>query len=336
MSSDHLFLENTPAIPGLNFRCFRGESDHGAIAAVLTASQRADHVDRNVTADDIAKAYGSSLVNCDPYTDIIFAEVAGQMVGYVRGWWEQESPTFYLYKHLGVLLPAWRRRGIGRIMLNWMEIHLKGIASAHPSEAEKYFQVNVSQFQVGTSIMLERASYQPVRYFFEMVRPHLEDIPDFPLPESLEIRPVSPDHHRLIWELIHDSDQEEWGISEPTENAYQEWLKDPLFQPHLWQIAWEKQSGKPVGTVLTYIHYEENKQFNRKRGYTEGVGVSREWRRRGVARALISQSLRAQKSAGMTESALVADRDSTSGVTRLYESCGFQIVKCDTIYRKSV
>jgi hypothetical protein len=51
---------------------------------------------------------------------------------------------------------------------------------------------------------------------------------------------------------------------------------------------------------------------------------------------LISRSLQAQKAAGMTESALVADSDSTSGVTRLYESCGFQIVKRDTVYRKSI
>jgi hypothetical protein len=36
----------------------------------------------------------------------------------------------------------------------------------------------------------------------------------------------------------------------------------------------------------------------------------------------------------MTESAQVADSESTSGVTRLYESCGFQIVNRDTVYRK--
>jgi hypothetical protein len=51
---------------------------------------------------------------------------------------------------------------------------------------------------------------------------------------------------------------------------------------------------------------------------------------------LIGLSLRAQKAAGMTESTLVADADSLSGVTRLYESCGFQIVQRNTLYRKPV
>ena len=35
----------------------------------------------------------------------------------------------------------------------------------------------------------------------------------------------------------------------------------------------------------------------------------------------------------MTETAQVADNDSTSEVTNLYESCGFKIIKRDTVYR---
>jgi mycothiol synthase len=256
------------------------------------------------------------------------------MVGYVRGWWEEESPSLRLYRQNGFLLPAWRRRGIGSALLGWMDNRLKEIAETHPRQCSKVLQVNVTQFQKGTALMLERAGYQPARYFYNMVRPNLDDIPELPLPNGLEIRPASPDQYRAIWESIFDTDEEEWGTPEPTEAAYLEWLKDPHFQPPLWQIAWDKATGKPVGHVLTFIDEEENKQSRRRRGYTEGIGVARAWRRRGVARALINHSLKAQKSAGMSESALVVDRDSTSNATRLYESCGFQVVKCDTIYRK--
>ena len=331
-----ILVEKTPEIPELCFRHLRGKSDYGLIAAVLTISQRADHYDRKVTAEDIAEAYENSLTNCDPCTDLIMAEVAGELVGYVRGWWEQEAPSLYLYKHVGALLPAWRRKGIGRAMLGWIESRLKYIAEAHARAAEKFFQASVSQFQEGEAFLLERAGYQPVRYFFEMVRRTLEDIPEFPLPEGLEIRPVRPEQYRAIWESASEAAQEEWGSAKPTENAYQEWLKDPLFQPELWQIAWDTANGKPVGNVMTYIHHEENKQFNRRRGYTEGVGVVREWRRHGLARALISRSLQAQKAAGMNESALICDSDNSSGVTALYESCGFQTVKRDTVYRKAL
>ena len=182
--------------------------------------------------------------------------------------------------------------------------------------------------------MLERSGYQPARFFYEMVRPTLDDIPEFPLPDGVEIRTVIPDHYPAIWKLVDETSQDEWGYQKPSQDDYQEWLTSPHFQPDLWQVAWDVASNQVVGTVLTFIHHAENKQFNRQRSYTEGIGVDRSWRRRGLARALISRSLQDQKAAGMTESALVADSDSTSNVVCLYESCGFQIVKKDTLYRK--
>ena len=124
-SEDRIMVANAPEIPGLKFRHFRGESDYGPIASVLTGSSRADNEDRNVTAGDIEHAFANFITNCDPTRDLIIAEVAGDVVGYARGWWTEESPSMHLYKHNGFLLPAWRRKGISRAMLNWMENRLK-------------------------------------------------------------------------------------------------------------------------------------------------------------------------------------------------------------------
>lgn len=334
MPDDRIVVTNAPDIPGLSFRHFRGESDYEPMAAVLTGSSRADKMDRKVTAEDLVAVFTKYLTNCDPITDIIFAEVAGEVVGYTRGWWTEEPLSMHLYHHNGFLLPAWRRKGIGWVMLNWMESHLKELSETHPRDTERFLQVNVSKNQEGTAILLKRAGYQPNRYFYQMVRPNLDELPDDPLPDGIEIRPVTVDHYQAIWESTYSDPEEEWGNSEPTEELYQEWLTHPHFQPHLWQIAWDKAANQVSGTVLTFVDHEENKQFDRKRGYTEGVGVAQEWRRHGVARALISLSLQAQKEAGMHKSALVADSQSAFGVTNLYESCGFQIVDRDAIYRK--
>ena len=54
----------------------------------------------------------------------------------------------------------------------------------------------------------------------------------------------------------------------------------------------------------------------------------------GIASALISKSLQAQKAAGMTEIGAGGRHGIASGATHLYETCGFQIVKQDTLYRK--
>jgi mycothiol synthase len=328
-----IYIENTPTIIGLRFRHFLGENDYAKIAKVIMASEAADQSIRVVTADDLANAY-QRMSHCDPYRDTIIAEVAGEMVGYTRGWWQDDSSSARSYVQNGFVSPEWRRKGIGQAMLVWMEKRLREIAATHPPGLTRLYQVNVSQFQKGSAIMLERSGYQPVRYFYQMVRPNLDDIPEFPLPVGVEIRTVSPEHYRLIWRLNDETSQDEWGYKTSNEDDYQEWLSHPYFQPDLWQVAWDSASNQIIGQVLTYIHHDENKQFNRTRGYTEGIGVARAWRRRGVAHALISRSLQAQKAAGMTESALVVDSDNPSGTTHLYESCGFQIVKCDTLYRK--
>ena len=319
MPNESISITDPPEIPGMIFRHFIGQSDYAPMGAVLTASSKADNQEREVSGEDIATAFSQYLTNCDPYTDIIIAEISGKMVGYTRGWWAEESSSIYLYKHNAFLLPAWRRKGIGRAMLGWIEARLKEIAGTHPRETKKYLQVSLSQSQEAAAILLARAGYQPVRYFYQMLRPNLDAIPEFSLPEGLEIRPVTADQYRAIWDSIHETAGEEWGSSQPSEAAYQEWRNHPQFQPDLWQIAWDIADDKVAGTVLTYISHEENQQFNRKRGYTEGVGVAQAWRRRGVARALIARSLQAQKTAGMSEAALVADSQSTFGLTRLYK-----------------
>jgi GNAT superfamily N-acetyltransferase len=205
------------------------------------------HSLRQVTAGDIANAFEHQLTNCDPYHDLIVAEVAGKMIGYSRGWWEDGVSTQRVYSHNGFLVPEWRRRGIGQCMLIWMEQRLREIASSHPSEIEKVYQVNVTQFQEGTAMMLENSGYRPVRYYYLMVRPTLDDIVESPLPVGVEICPVSPNHYRQIWQLVVETSQDEWGHPSLTEDDYQDWLSGPEFQPDLWQVAWDVGKNQVVG-----------------------------------------------------------------------------------------
>lgn len=303
------------------------------MAAALVSSENADKIERRVTAHDLAAAY-QNLSNCDPAKDLIIAEHAGEIVGYLRGWWWEETSAGRLYGLSGFLAPEWRRKGIERAMLQWGEARLREVAASHPAGQAHFFHLDVSQAQAGTALLLQNSGYQPIRYFYEMVRPTLEEIHEWPLPNGVELRPVKPEHYPAIWICVDETSQDEWGYTQATQEGYQAWLAHPHFQPHLWQVAWDASTGKVVGTVLTFIDEDQNEELQRKRGYTEGIGVDRVWRRRGLARAMIARSLQAQKAAGMLESALAADGESESNVTRLYESCGFQVVGRSVIYRK--
>ncbi len=86
--------------------------------------------------------------------------------------------------------------------------------------------------------------------------------------------------------------------------------------------------------VLNYINAEENERFNRKRCYTEDISVRRPWRRRGLARSLLTQSLQMFKNEGIEEAALGVDTDNPSDALGLYEDLGFQNIKLWMVFRK--
>lgn len=327
---DTLVMPMTVDLPGLSFRGFRGPSDYAAMVAVIEGSKEADGIERVSSLADVARTY-EHLVNSDPYADMIFAEVDGQVVGYSRVWWEELLDGARLYGHFVFLLPAFRRQGIEDAMLAGNESRLRQIAAAHPA-GPKQFNCWVSQSETNWRALLESAGYQPVRYGFSMVRPDLENIPDLPLPAGLEVRPAHPDNYRTIWEAAREAFRDHWGMVEWPEEQYAEWRELPTFMPQLWQVAWA--GDEVAGMVLNFIDEAENAEYGRRRGYTETIGVRRPWRRLGLARALLARSFQVLKDQGMTEAALGVDAENISGALRLYQSMGFQVVKQHTTYRK--
>jgi len=340
MTDDTIYLPAAPRIAGLGFRHFQGASDFSKMAAAIRATSQEDCTDRADTPEAIANSY-AHLTNSVPSTDMIFATIdqgdgaEPEVIGYARAWWQDEASGLRLYSSVGFLTPQWRRKGIGSAMMGWLEARLCQIAAGHPAELENAFQGGASDSEAGLMVLYEKFGYTPIRYFFEMSRPDLENIPDYPLPAGLELRPVLPEHYRAIWEADVEAFRDHWGFVEPTEEDYQAWLGNPIFfRPELWQVAWDSATNQVAGQVRTFIDHEQNRLYNRQRGWTEFISTRRPWRRRGLARALIARSLRVQKEAGMTESALGVDAENLSGALRVYEDCGFQVVKRGTIYRK--
>jgi mycothiol synthase len=334
LMTDVIVLPDAPAIPGLAFRRFRGKTDYPKMLAVLQGSKDADQIEEVDTLEDLTNSY-AHLVNCDPHQDMLFVEVAGDVVGYARVFWQEALDVGRLYVHEGFLLPQWRGRGIGRAVLHYNERRLSEIAADHPRGKARFLQVEASSAETAKIRLLERKGYAPVRYFCEMVRPDLENIPDCPLPAGLEVRPVRPEHYRAIWEADNEAFRDHWAHVPYTEEDYEYWLHGDLeFQPDIWKVAWDIKANQVAGMVLGCILEEQNRKYNRKRGWLEDICVRRPWRKRGLARALIAETLREFKLRGMAEAALSADAENLSGAFRLYEGMGFRTVKRDTVYRK--
>ena len=159
--------------------------------------------------------------------------------------------------------------------------------------------------------LIRGAGYEPGTYMAQMVRPSVDDLPDHPLPDGLEIRPVRDEDIRTIWEADVEAFRDHWGFVEQSDEDYQRFIAFPYHDPTLWKIAWDDEG--VAGQVKSFIDTAQNETYGRQRGWTEAISTSRRWRRRGVAKALIVESIRELAARGMTEVALGVHTENPNG-----------------------
>ena len=331
MQNDTFLVEHNLDIPNLTFRRFRGEADYPAMVAVIQGSREADGVEWAITVEDTARDY-KNLGNCDPYMDMIFAEVDGEVVGYSRCWWSKQTDGGRTYHHFAHLLPQWREKGIRSTIVQANEKRLRQIAASHTEATSKVIRCWASDTEANWESVLIRFGYQTIRYSLSMVRPNLDNIPDHPLPHGFELRPATLEQWDTIYDAAKEAFRDHWGEGEWTDADKRSWEAQPSFNPALWQVAWD--GAQVAGGVLTYIDEKENVEYGRLRGYTETIFTRRAWRKRGLAHALIARSLQVQKEQGMTESALSVDAENLTGALKIYKSMGFEVVKRHASYQK--
>lgn len=318
-------------IPGLRLRQWQDNTDFEKTLQVMTADKRSQGVEeaRSVA---VWQAQLESQPNMDVSTGGFLLQVNDNVIAFQNMRVDPQVTGMICYIHYGYVLPEWQGRGIGRALIRHAEQVLRTLSAQHLAQAPKYFQSYTQSIQVGLANLLEQEGYQPERYFYEMVRSNLDDLPAFELPQGIETRPAHPKDYHKIWDTLVESFKEHWGEIEHTEADYLLWLKRPQFRPDLWQVAWDGE--RPVAVVLNEHDANNDTQYNRRRGFTEDIGTLKEYRGRGIAQALIVRGLQQFKDMGLTEAELAVDAENATGALRLYEKLGYRPTKTFVAYRK--
>jgi mycothiol synthase len=108
----------------------------------------------------------------------------------------------------------------------------------------------------------------------------------------------------------------------------------PELDTSLWRVGWD--GDEVAGSVMNFIYPAENDALGLRRGWLDHVSVRRPWRRRGLASALIAESMRALRDAGMTQAALGVDAENPTGALPVYENLGFRRARTGVQYRKPI
>lgn len=340
-------IPDSPSIPGLVFRHYRGAEDHALMAGLVNPANEADSVPEASSEETMAHYYAEPK-NLDPYKDVLITEVSGKPACYSRVFWLDQTrhagapavgapaagTVARIYRSVTFMHPAWRRKGLGRAILSYNEKRIREVAAGHPAEVEKFFEVTVPDANVGALVLLKQFGYQVIRHFFIMSCDLSEDVPTASMPSGLELRPAKPQHYREIWNAIEEAFIDHWGFSPRNDEDYRRWLRHPEFDPTLWKVAWA--GDQVAGAAINLISQSENKRLGRNWAWTEPIGVRRPWRQRGLGRALLLESQREMKARGMHGAALEVDTENTTNALHLYENCGYKAVRRWDLHRKEL
>jgi len=324
-----LLAAESPDIPGLRFRRLRLPEDQVQLSEMHNHANAVDGIDERESAEEW-NAWFAHPSGFDPTTDCLVGEIDGAIVAYAQTRAKDDNDGGRNYSCGGEVDPDYRGRGIGRALLHHNLRHQRERAQLEAAATEssglgidRRLESWAFESQARRLRLLESEGFAAVRWFFEMLRPNLDDIAAMPMPEGLEIRPVEPEHHRKIWAADIEAFRDHWGASEESEEAFERFFGPPNFRPELWRVAWD--GDEIAGVVMNLILTTFNEQTGEHRGLLAGVSVRRPWRRRGLARALVAASLSAFRNAGMTSAVLGVDAENPTGALGVYEANGFAV-----------
>jgi len=310
-----------PAIPGLDARFFTDASDYGRLSGLMIAANTHDGIPWLPTAEHL-QIEMDAADGADPVNDVVIVEVDGRVVaasGVERNL-RDGVPTYELW---GSVDPSFRRRGLGTWLMAWALDH----ARVRASREDPLTPVNLGTFaqdaETAHRALIAAARLEPVRHFFLMRRTDLDSVGDLAFPDGLEVRPMTEDQRRAVFDAESEAFRDHWGHREMTESDFRATFGRVELDTDLWVVAWD--GDQVAGVIQNWVWPDENVRLGVKRGWLEHISVRRPWRRRGLARAMTAASLRRFRDIGLDEGMLGVDSENPNGALGLYESLGFVV-----------
>lgn len=326
-----------PVLPGYSFRTARRED----LPTVHELMERVAEVDRTGfvdTLEDMTNQFNDPW--CDPGKDYLVAltsreQVVGTGRVYVNPTPRRERNAFLA----GEVHPEHRGRGLGDLILTWMEANGRQRLLEFPPDLPRSLRTSCHDYLSDRITLFERHGFSPVRNTYRMRRDLSQPIPEQYLPAGLTLCNYRAELDRALMEACNEAFSDHWGF-EPI--SYEDWQMFMIhaisFRPTLSYLALDGEGSNTqiTGFSINFIREEDNRRQGIAEGIITELGTRRAWRKRGIASALVCASMRAFKKAGLDYAALGVDTENTTGALQLYERLGFKAIKRSIIFSKLI
>lgn len=300
--------------------------DASAVYQMLLDIETVDQRGNVSTIDDVLRDFENP--ECNPTTDTFLAFSSDGKVA-ASAWVFSPPATEHevMVWVSGEVHPAHRGRGLGDYLLTWMENRARLMLAAQPSTLSKIIRTNTPENLLDRVRLYEKHGFTPVRFSYRMRRDLRQPITGWSVPEGVSISMWQTDLDRETVQAFNDSFSDHWGAIPYSEELWRLWLTGhPSFHPELsFQAIVEDQSGKRevIGFCLSKIKEAPTIIPNIQEGWIQELGVIRQWRKKGVATALMRAAMQAYQQAGLDYAGLDVDTENLSGALRIYERLGF-------------
>jgi len=323
-------------VTGLTFsiRTYQPE-DLDALVDLINAADAVDQAGFTTTARHLQELLNRP--GRDPTRDVFLAvhrtrrETGGQLVGYVR-LDPRRGGSEDVIRCEGVVLPACRRRGVGRALLRRAYQRAGELRGEHPA----HFDIHARQSMAGINELCLSFGMQPVRYFFWMVHPDLRTIAEPTFPSGFQLVDGTAFHDLAArTAAFNEAFAQHWGFVPINLEDTEYMVRQPTYQPENRLIALD-EAGQIAGFCTADTTPDMVQSLGGDKGRVSLLGVRPAYRGRGLGRALLLSAMHRIRAAGLPRAALGVDGDNVTGAKRLYESVGFREAGRSIVYRREV
>ena len=314
-------------------------SDLSEIHDLLQTVNRVDDNAYAESLDDLVNQYEDPWSN--PRTDArVIRDWTGKLVAFLRVFVNPKPEDENVAFLLGEVDPNARGQGLEQEALDWMEDRARErlaetLCGEDRQAVPSVIRVDCPESATARIALYRACGYKQVRSFFKMERDLDAPIPENPLPPGLVLRTYGEELDEALRQAFNEAFRDHWGHQEVSRQEWQPFVMGRSDVRH--DLTLVVMEGAQVAAfTINRVRTSENERLGIRRGWIGTLGTRRAWRKRGLASALLAESMRRFRAEGFDSVGLGVDAKNLTGALALYERIGFKAYKTGVVLEKRV
>jgi ribosomal protein S18 acetylase RimI-like enzyme len=304
--------------------------DIDSIVGLINAAALADTGLKGTTKHDKLMELQLPQFNLETDSLLVLAN-GGQAAACVELWDSKPHVRHYIF---GRVHPGYRGRGLGRYLLEWAAERARASLDKAPAGARVSLHTSAVRENEAAQELFRAQGFTLARHFFRLcIEMSADEPPPEPvLPQGITFQPLLlGQNDRAAYLTLQVAFRDHWGHVE--DESFEEWMhwieNDPTFEPAVCVLA-QTEAQEVVGVTMCRPEFEEDASV----AWIDELGVLREWRRKGIALALLHQVFDNFHQRGKYKVGLEVDASSLTGALGLYEKAGMRVFSQNDAYEK--